>query len=244
MILFPFAPSWQNWRWLAREAAVLGGLLAAFLVLLTAVPHGEPGTFDRRWGSEIQAIPWGDLRLIPRLGSEIGGGPLAFYLAPLVVAGYLAWRREWMLLTALAALFVLHYATISPKQFLTAPRPSPVFGVDGAGGLESFPSGHVQWSVSFWGFVLLLAWRRIENGYVRGTLAGGYALVVAGTMVGRIELGRHWPLDTVAGVLAGLIALRVVCLACSAMQNRQPAGRPGVSQRGSGPVSGNPPDAC
>ena len=226
MILVISPRSWQNWQWLAREAAVLGALLAAFLVLLTAVPHGEPGAFDRRWGSEIQAIPWGDLRLIPRVGSEIGGGPPAFYFAPLALAGYLAWRREWVLLTALAALFVLHYVTISPKQFLTAPRPSPVFGMEGAGGLESFPSGHVQWSVSFWGFVLLLAWRRIESGHVRLALAAGYALVVAGTMVGRIELGRHWPLDTVAGVLAGVIALRVVWLACSAVQKPQ---RPALS---------------
>ena len=203
---------------MAREAAVLGVMLGAFIVLLTVVPHGEPGAFDRRWGSEIQAIPWGDLRFIPKLGSEIGGGSLAFYLAPLAVAGYLAWRREWVLLTALAALFVLHYVTISPKQFLTAPRPSPVFGVEGAGGLESFPSGHVQWSVSFWGFVLLLAWRRFDGGHARVALAAGYALVVAGTMIGRIELGRHWPLDTVAGVLAGLMALRIVWLACSSAQ--------------------------
>ena len=46
-----------------------------------------------------------------------------------------------------------------------------------------------------------------------GAIVAAYAGLVLATMLGRIELGRHWPVDTVAGALAGLIALRLVVVA-------------------------------
>ena len=45
---------------------------------------------------------------------------------------------------------------------------------------------------------------------LRIAVVPAYAAVVLATMVGRIELGGHWPIDTVAELLAGLIALRGV----------------------------------
>src|SRR5690606_18596313 len=119
------------------------------------------------------------------------------------------YKRRWELLIPLAAVFALHYLLISPKLFVTAYRPSPEFGVAGAGGLESFPSGHVQWAVSFYGLLAYIGWRN-TTGNVRWAVLAAYAGVVVFTMLGRIELGRHWPLDTIAGVLAGLIALRLL----------------------------------
>ncbi len=207
--------------------AIVGILSLAFMALLVAVPHSEPGGFDRRWGAEIQSIPWGDLRVIPELGSEIGGGVIGFYVAPAMLAGALAWKRQWTLLGLLGAVFLLHYVMISPKQFLEAARPSPAFGVDGGGGLESFPSGHVQWSVSFWGFAAVLMWRQLRGSPARWAVPMVLAVIVAGTMLGRIELGRHWPLDTVAGVLAGVIALRLVLLVESLQQRGSLATRTG-----------------
>jgi membrane-associated phospholipid phosphatase len=100
--------------------------------------------------------------------------------------------RQWRLLGLLVAIFLLHYILISPKMFVTAYRPSPLFGVDGGGGLESFPSGHVQWATSFYGLLAFVGWRSTEGRW-RWAVLGAYALVVAGTMLGRMELGRHWP---------------------------------------------------
>ena len=99
-------------------------------------------------------------------------------------------------------------ATCSP----TANRPSPEFGVLGAGGLESFPSGHVQWAASFYGLIAYVTLGTARTGRMRFAIAATYALIVVLTMFGRIELGRHWLTDTVAGVLVGLIALRILIL--------------------------------
>jgi undecaprenyl-diphosphatase len=98
---------------------------------------------------------------------------------------------------------------ISPKLFVTAYRPSPDFGVEGVGGLHSFPSGHVQWATSFYGFLAYLAWR-VAPARLRSVILLTYAGIVVAAMLGRIELGKHWPIDTLAGVLAGLIALRLI----------------------------------
>jgi undecaprenyl-diphosphatase len=191
------------------EAAPVGGLVVGFVALLLIVRQAAPTDFDRRWAAEIQAIPWGEFAFVPHLGSDLGGGLYGAILAPALIAGtFVAWRR-WRLLALLGVVVALHFVLISPKLFVTAYRPSPRFGVDGAGGLGSFPSGHVQWSASFYGLIAYLIWRTLP-GRSRWVVVPIYAVVVVATMLGRIELGRHWPIDTVGGVLAGLLALRLV----------------------------------
>jgi undecaprenyl-diphosphatase len=194
--------------WL-QELLILGALGGAFLVLLLFVDHSAPSAFDRSVAGAIQSIRWGELAFVPRLGSDLGGGVYGFYVAPAVAAVILTAMRRWRLLALLVAVFALHYLMISPKQLITAYRPSPLFGVEGGGGLESFPSGHVEWAVSFYGLLAYFAWRA-ASGHRRLIVVAAYALVVFGTMLGRIELGRHWPLDTLAGLIAGLIALRIL----------------------------------
>ena len=194
-----------------REVAIVGGLAAAFVTLLLVVECAAPTSFDRRLAGQIQSIPWGEFGFVPRLGSDLGG-VFGFYVLPAIVAvAFVAWR-QWRLLALLAAVFVLHFVLIAPKLFVAAQRPSPEFGVEGGGGLQSFPSGHVQWTASFYGFLAYLAWR-VAPARLRVAVVPVYAGLVLATMLGRIEVGRHWPVDTLGGVLAGLIALRLVVVA-------------------------------
>ena len=192
-----------------RAAAVL---LTAFIALLLIVQQAAPTELDRTLARKIQAIPWGSFSFVPSWGSEIGGGTVGFYVAPILLAATLAYLRRWRILALLLGVFVLHFVLISPKLFIEAHRPSPQFGVEGGGGLSSFPSGHVQWTVSFWGFVALLAWRFAPERWRRAILVA-YPTLVASAMLGRIELGKHWPVDTVAGLIAGIIALNLIIAA-------------------------------
>ncbi len=196
---------------LISEGLIFGGLSAAFLALLVGFPHAAPSALDRALMADVQGLPWGRFSFIPRLGSDVGGGVYGSYLVPAMAGTFFAATRRWKLLALLALVFALHYVMISPKLFITAHRPSPDFGVQGAGGLESFPSGHVQWATSFYGFLALLAWRNTE-GRTRWLIAGTFGAIVLGTMLGRMELGRHWPVDVTGGLLVGLIALRIVSL--------------------------------
>lgn len=195
-----------------RHAKAAAILLTGFLALLVVVEQTAPSQIDRELAREIQAIPWGSFAFVPSWGSEIGGGTIGFYVAPIVLAATLVALRHWRILLLLLGIVVLHFVLISPKLFIEAYRPSPRFGVEGDGGLSSFPSGHVQWTVSFWGFVALLAWRFAPQRW-RPVILVAYPTLVASAMLGRIELGKHWPVDTFAGLIAGVIALNLVIAA-------------------------------
>jgi undecaprenyl-diphosphatase len=191
------------------ELLVVVGLIAAYLILLFMIDHTAPTTFDRWFTDAIQSIPWGAFGFVPDLGSDLGAGADGFFVVPGPVATGFALARRWRLLALLVVLFALHYVMISPKQFVLAYRPSPLFGVEGADGLESFPSGHVQWATSFYGLLAYLMWRE-ASGRLRHAILPVNVLIVVGTILGRIALGRHWPLDTLAGLTAGLISLRLL----------------------------------
>lgn len=197
-------------RKLARELLLIGVPLLAFLVLLLIVVQSAPTSFDRSLARDLQGLAWGPLGFIPQFGSDLGGGIYGMYLLPAAVSTGFILTRQWRLLALVVAVFALHLLLISPKLFIEAYRPSPVFGVEGDGGLSSFPSGHVQWAASFYGFLAYLAWQYVRTIPARVGIIGGYVLVVVLTMLCRIDLGRHWPIDTVAGVLAGLIAVRLL----------------------------------
>src|SRR5215203_3197279 len=221
----------------ARAAAAL---LSAFIVLLLIVQQAAPTEIDRTLARKIQAIPWGSFAFIPSWGSEIGGGLVGFYVAPILLAASLSYLRRWRLLLLLLGVVVLHYALISPKLFIEAYRPSPRFGVEGGGGLSSFPSGHVQWTVSFWGFVALLAWRFAPERW-RPAILVAYPTLVASAMLGRIELGKHWPVDTLAGLIAGVIALNLI-IAAQVWLNPTPQPATQPLQRSQGAVrTSHPP---
>lgn len=194
-------------RPLHREILLIGPLVTGFGVLLASTTLWAPSPIDREFTRTIQG--W-DFGAIPRLGSDIGGGVYGTYLLPSIVGAWFAVTRRWKLLVLLLGVFALHYLLITPKLFVTAYRPSPVFGVQGGGGLESFPSGHVQWAVSFYGLLAYLAMGQTRDNKVRAGIIAAFALVVLGTMLGRIDLGRHWLTDTLGGVIVGLIALRAL----------------------------------
>ncbi|MEZ4570114.1 MAG: M56 family metallopeptidase [Thermomicrobiales bacterium] len=62
-------------------------------------------------------------------------------------------------------------------------------------------------------------WTRSRFGNIR-SLTACYTSVVVLTMLGRIDLGKHWPIDAVAGVLAGLIAVRLPTMLHDWVENR------------------------
>ncbi len=108
----------------------------------------------------------------------------------------------------------VHVLAQFPKAIMERPRPSAAYpGIEGVGGVQSFPSGHAEFVISFYGFLAYLVLEQVSSRWARAAIVGCWASLVLATGFARIAMGRHWPIDVLAsyaigaGVLSGLVWL-------------------------------------
>ncbi len=111
-------------------------------------------------------------------------------------------------------IFPLHVLGNFPKAIIDRERPSEMFdGIFGVGREMSFPSGHSEYAVTFFGFLAFVALTHLSGRVQRAGIVLfwiGFAILVG---FGRIAHGHHWPLDVLTsyvvgiGLLSGLIWL-------------------------------------
>jgi undecaprenyl-diphosphatase len=124
----------------------------------------------------------------------------------ILVAYFLLIRKErWysikvpaISLTSLILMSVL-------KQFFHRDRPLVPL-LQAAQGL-SFPSGHAMMSSTFYGLIIYLVWRNIQNKPVRWLITIALLLLIFFIGLSRIYLRVHYPTDVMAGFCLGLIWL-------------------------------------
>jgi undecaprenyl-diphosphatase len=144
--------------------------------------------------------------------------------------GAVVWNRgERAGAVVLLVSFPVHVLAQFPKFFLERPRPSEEFeGISGIGGLNSFPSGHSEYVVAFYGFLAYLLILHLPRRVQKVAVASGavaFALMVG---FGRIAGGRHWPVDVLTsyviglGILSGLVWLHSSWRAATAVVEPAP----------------------
>ena len=105
----------------------------------------------------------------------------------------------------LALTFPLHVLSQWPKAVVDRPRPPAGFeDLEGVGGLQSFPSGHAEFVITFWGFVAYLLLLHADRAWQRILILVPWLTLVVGIGYGRIAIGRHWPLDIAVSYIVGL----------------------------------------
>ena len=120
-------------------------------------------------------------------------------------------RREAV--TSLLAAILSGVTNELVKNIIQRPRPA-VDLVDVFAVLKSysFPSGHVMFYVSFFGFLWYLAYTLLKRSLIRSLLLvilGGFILMVG---VSRIFLGQHWASDVLGAYLLGGLILAGIIL--------------------------------
>jgi len=142
-----------------------------------------------------------------KLVSLFGDGIIPFILTPLA-AYYIAKKDKKIGILLLAAVTLGVLAKEYFERLVQADRPS-VYGCEvltpHANGY-SFPSGHVNYYVIFFGIIIFFAWQYKAEKWSKYLIAVSSALIA---LIGysRYYLGAHWISDIIAGYIFGGLVL-------------------------------------
>lgn len=194
----------QNGTMTRRGMLITGGaLLAAALVLgLVAVTMPGDGTngFDDAWNRMMAGIrqPW--MLAVAYALNRIGGGWVAIYLVPGLVAVLLIVLRRWRSAIYAVVAFAASAALVQLlKTLFGRARPEDMLVTSDYG---SFPSGHTANAAT----IALVLWLVFPRRWV-AALGVLWTLAMA---LSRTVLHVHWLTDTVGGMLAGAAAALIV----------------------------------
>lgn len=204
-----FAPTRRNLLHWASWAVTLG----AEVLLTVLLADGDI------YGWEVQVARW--LQEAPAIepvfsvSSTLTNTLSLPFAALFITILAIAWKWGTKLEVALLALsFPLHVLAQFPKALIDRPRPpAGMDSIEGVGGLQSFPSGHSEYVITFYGFLAFMLVARCTRRRSQAAIVGVWLALVLATGFGRVAAGRHWPLDVLAsyaigvGLLSGLIWL-------------------------------------
>jgi len=196
-----FAPARRNvLHWLSWTVT-----LGAILALTGTLANGAIYGWEIELTRTIQSI--GYPNWLFRLTASSLEDPQAIEGA-LLVAGAISllWILRLRVEAAIAAVALpLHVLGNFPKALIDRARPSELFdGVFGVGGEMSFPSGHSEFAVTFYGFLAYLAVVRMRSPFARAGVVLVWLSLVFLVGFGRVAHGHHWPLDIAGGYIVGI----------------------------------------
>jgi membrane-associated phospholipid phosphatase len=109
------------------------------------------------------------------------------------------------------------------KLVIARPRPDPsVIDVMRRYDHNSFPSGHVEFFVTFFGFLFFLSFVLLKRSPLRRAALVVLALLIGLIGVSRVYMGAHWPSDTVGAYLSGGVWLMLMIEVYRRLKTKQP----------------------
>lgn len=177
--------------------------LVLFFWLAKEVLPGHELKFDSR------AFAWADARNNPALTEFIKG--ITFLAsrnfisgAGIMMIGYFLFvkRHKWYSLKVPVIAVGSITLNLLLKYLFNRPRPLVPHLVESYG--LSFPSGHAMISASFYGLLIYLVWKNVEEAHWRFLLVTLLGLLILLIGFSRVYLHVHYATDVVAGLAAGL----------------------------------------
>lgn len=127
-------------------------------------------------------------------------------VAPALLVLGMAWfdRLRWYALKVLVIAFTSTMLNQLLKRLFERPRPETAM-LDQSG--LSFPSGHAMIGGSFYGLLIYIIWREVENPFWRWLWVGLLTLLLLLIGYSRIYLNVHYATDVLAGYAMGILWL-------------------------------------
>jgi membrane-associated phospholipid phosphatase len=196
-------------RWRARlfQAYLLLALLG-FGLLLALATSAAYFPIDLTVTHAVQAISAAWFSTLMQWVSYPGFAPQGYVLSALVCAALFALRLRWEAVCAGLAALAVSGVGLLVKLSVHRPRPTPeLVEVFEQLNSYSFPSSHVLFYTTFYGFLFFLIYTLFKASPLRALLLLVLGGLVALVGLSRIELGQHWFSDVVAAYLLGSVCL-------------------------------------
>ncbi len=204
------AKPWRQYR-----AAVFQGYLVLAIVFfagLAALAHSVAYfTFDVTIARDMQTINAAWFDILMRSVSWLGFAPQVDVVAACLLLFLYLTGLRWEAVMGFVAATVASIGGSLIKILIERPRPSPDL-VHVLTQLHdySFPSGHVLFYTSFFGFLMFLAYTLLKRSVARSLLLVLFGGLIALVGPSRVYEGEHWPSDVLAAYLLSSVWLFMV----------------------------------
>ncbi|MGZ9166262.1 MAG: phosphatase PAP2 family protein [Anaerolineales bacterium] len=201
-----------RWHRTVFFRVALFSAIGAFAMLTFLVETTPSFPIDLQITLAIQSIDSPFFEGLMRLISWPGFLPQSIIITLLLAFMLYMYGLHWESVTSLLTAILSGVTNELVKNIIQRPRPTvdvvEVFAVLKS---YSFPSGHVMFYTSLFGFIWYLAYTLLKRSWKRCLLLGffgGFILLVG---VSRIYLGQHWASDVLgAYLLGGLILVGII----------------------------------
>lgn len=182
-----------------------------FIVLSVLVWIFPESSIDRGFSAKVQQHRYPVLDTAMKLISYPGYTEYAGFIVLGVALIFLLGRYKK---EALFVVFTLASGIVSSlvKMLVNRPRPSAdIVRVIEETRQQSFPSGHTQFYVVFFGFLVVLMYTLKNLSRWLRLCVGSFSLLLIFIIpFSRVYLGAHWFTDVIGGFMLGLICLSIL----------------------------------
>lgn len=213
----------------ARRSLWVVGLIALLAASVIVHFHAAPWPFEVQTTTTIQQLQLWPWLSTPIVWASIVDNPIPSavgfiaWFVVLSLIGVVVWRRGGSPIPWFVAAIFISFGTVLMDGlnaiigFLVArPRPTspPIHVLMPERGIPSFPSGHVENDIVYYGFLLYLSFTKPVSQWRYRWVLIPFQLYAALNILfigySRVMEGSHWLIDALAGYLTGALCLALL----------------------------------